>query len=144
MPALTRWLQRRLAALHLGSAELSVLLANDPTLRRLNRMYRNRDRATDVLSFSMREYRRPEDPLPPQAWVLGDLVISLDQARRQARERGTDLESEVHCLLIHGLLHLLGYDHVRPLDAKRMFTLQASLLAGHGRKRRHCGPVPGR
>jgi probable rRNA maturation factor len=129
LPALRRWLQTCLRRLRHSRAEVSVLLTDDAAVRRLNRRYRGVDRATDILSFGMRELRRPGDPLPPRADLLGDLVVSLTTVRRQAAAAGRAFRDELREILAHGLLHLLGYDHARPADARRMFALQANLAA---------------
>jgi len=90
--------------------ELSVLLANDRKIRTLNEQYRGQDRATDVLSFSQNE---EEEENKPNSHLLGDVVISTVTAKRQAAEHGLTLEEEIVLLLIHGILHLLGFDHER-------------------------------
>jgi len=106
-------------------AELSVALVGDGEMRALNAQYRHIDKPTDVLSFALES-----DPSPGQPRLLGDVVISLDTAIRQAERRGADLLDEVRILLAHGLLHLLGYDHERsPAEARRMFALQRRLVA---------------
>lgn len=87
--------------------EVSVSFVSDHMMRELNRLYRGYDRPTDVLAFSMREGQGTL--INPH--LLGDVVVSLDQARRQAAENGHSLELELKVLLIHGVLHLLGYDH---------------------------------
>lgn len=135
-------------------AELSILLTDDATLHALNREWRGRDRATDVLSFSQIEVPRDApvtrgttprgkavDPaLLGRRPVLGDIVISLDTAERQAPRYGHSLEAEVERLLVHGVLHLLGHDHVHGgRQAGRMKDEEARLLAavrGEGRRRR--------
>ena len=89
--------------------ELSVLLANDRKIRTLNKQYRGQDRATDVLSFSQNE----EEENKPNSPLMGDVVISTETAKRQAAEHGLTLEEEIVLLLIHGILHLLGFDHER-------------------------------
>ena len=119
-PAVARRLGRSastlLGALRLPQAELSLLLVSDPVMRRLNRDWRRRDRPTDVLSFSQQEGGGGAP-----GGLLGDVVISLDTARRQARERRAPLHDELERLLIHGVLHLLGYDHERSREeARRM------------------------
>ena len=88
--------------------ELSVLLANDRKIRTLNKLYRGEDRATDVLSFSQNE---EEDN--PNSHLMGDVVISTVTAKRQAAGHGLSIEEEIVLLLIHGILHLLGFDHER-------------------------------
>ncbi len=104
-----------LRSIDLGSVELSVVLTDDVEIRELNGVFRQRDKATDVLAFAMRE----GEPLGGGAAVapgssgeiLGDVVISVETARRQAREHGRTLIAEMQMLLAHGLLHLIGYDH---------------------------------
>jgi len=116
--------RRFLAALDWEGAELSILLAGDAALRRLNREWRGIDRATDVLSFPA-----APDPLLPR---LGDLAISLDTARRRARAERRRPGAELDRYLAHGILHLLGFDHGRPGPARRMAALEERLLAGQG------------
>lgn len=99
---LTRFLRRAQEQVGLTGA-VDVLLANDRTLRRLNREFRGKDKATDVLSFPAAEELAGEH--------AGDLAISLDTAARQASEHGHSLRDEVRVLLLHGLLHLSGMDH---------------------------------
>jgi rRNA maturation RNase YbeY len=108
--------RRLLRALGRADAELSVLLVSDRVMRRLNREWRGKDRTTDVLSFSQQE-----GPGQAPTTLLGDVVISVATARRQAAERGDALGLEGERLLIHGVLHLLGYDHERSAaEARRM------------------------
>ncbi|MEM6733107.1 MAG: rRNA maturation RNase YbeY [Myxococcota bacterium] len=90
------------------NSELSVVMTDDETIRELNRVHRGKDKATDVLSFSQVE----GELFPGEKRVLGDVVISLDTAARQAESIGHSLEDEVKRLLVHGVLHLLGHDHV--------------------------------
>lgn len=107
--------QRVMAAAGVSGAELSVDMVGDGRMRRLNRVYRGIDRPTDVLAFAMREAGGPDSPL------LGDVVISLPAAVRQAAQAGHSVDREVAVLLVHGLLHLLGYDHEREeAEASRM------------------------
>ncbi|MBL8601532.1 MAG: rRNA maturation RNase YbeY [Myxococcales bacterium] len=96
-----------LRALKLPRAELSVVLCDDPTIHQLNKQYRKKNKPTDVLAFALRE--GPAGHLAGDA--LGDVVISLETAARQARERKVTVKEEVRMLLAHGLLHLLGWDH---------------------------------
>jgi len=117
--------RRMLAALRLEDAELSVLLCDDATIRSLNRDYRDKDRPTDVLAFAMRDGEYSE--LTPE--LLGDVVISLETARRQAAERGRSTVAEVTYLLAHGLLHLLGYDHQTPAEDRAMRARTDALCA---------------
>jgi probable rRNA maturation factor len=112
-----------LRALDMADAELSVLLCDDATIHALNREYRGIDRATDVLAFAMGEGQA----MPQMAVILGDVVISLPTARRQAAAAGRDLLGEATMLLAHGLLHLLGFDHVTRAEERRM-KARADLL----------------
>lgn len=98
--------------------EISLLLTDDETIRQLNKEYRNKDKSTDVLSFPM------EDDI-----MLGDIVISVDTASRQAAEAEINIDRETAFLFIHGLLHLLGYDHeTSQEDEAEMFALQEKIL----------------
>ncbi len=124
-----RWLGARarafLRALDRREAELSVLLTTDRRLRALNRRWRDIDRATDVLSFPLSE--------PPGSGpLLGDVVISLDTAVRRARRDGRRVREELDRYLAHGLLHLLGFDHGRPAEARRMARREAELIRAEG------------
>lgn len=107
--------------------EVSVLLTDDKGIAALNKQYRGVDGPTDVLSFAQME-GDIEDPGGGGPMVLGDIVISVETALRQARERGAGLGDEIDVLLAHGLLHLLGYDHADPEGERRMFARQESLL----------------
>jgi probable rRNA maturation factor len=101
--------------------ELSIALVSDREIRALNRRWRSKDRATDVLSFPLEE---------PGA--LGDVVISLQTARRQAAEGGWPLAAELRRLLAHGILHCRGYDHDDPAAARRMAAAERRLLGRDG------------
>jgi probable rRNA maturation factor len=117
---------RLLNALGERDAELTVVLVDDAAIHALNRDYRGRDRPTDVLAFAMREGVR----VPGDESLLGDVVISLDTAARQARRRRRPLADELRTLLIHGILHVLGYDHERSAhDAERMQARERQLRA---------------
>jgi len=108
------------------AADLSVVLCDDPTIRRLNHAYRRKDRPTDVLAFALRE------GLPSKGadqGTLGDVVISMTTARRQAREHDHSLRREVLTLLAHGLLHLLGWDHRTDAEDQRMRARVDRLVA---------------
>ncbi|WP_447974851.1 rRNA maturation RNase YbeY [Nitrospira sp. Kam-Ns4a] len=126
--ALTQLAQRVLAAAGAPAAELSLELVGDGRMRRLNRRYRGRDAPTDVLAFALR------DAPGPRSSLLGDVVISLPTAARQAAEAGRRLDHELAALLIHGVLHLLGYDHERSARAAaRMRRKERAVLQAVGR-----------
>jgi probable rRNA maturation factor len=97
-------------------SELSIALVDDETIRDLNTHYRGRRRATDVLAFAMREGPEPDR----RGNLLGDVVISLETAARQARRAHRGLDGEIARLLVHGTLHLLGHDHQNPVEARAM------------------------
>jgi rRNA maturation RNase YbeY len=125
-----RLAERILSAVGEAQSELSLELVGDGRMRRLNREYRKKDRTTDVLAFAMRESAGPALAL------LGDVVISLPQARRQAKEARRLLDQEVAWLLTHGILHLCGYDHERSeQEARRMRRREQVIL-------RKLGPIP--
>jgi len=123
---LARFLNRARAAVGVDG-EVHVLLADDATLRRLNRTFRGKNNPTDVLSF----------PAAPESEIAGDLAISLETAARQARRFGHSLRDEVRVLLLHGTLHLAGFDHeadrgemaARELELRRELRLPTSLIA---------------
>ncbi len=110
-----------LAAIGRPRAELSVLLCDDEFIRELNAQWRQKDIPTDVLSFSM-----------GGGDLLGDVVISLDTAKRQAGGRGHDLHTELRVLLVHGLLHLCDHDHEKEADNARMAAEENRLLTALG------------
>src|SRR5438270_6522940 len=108
-----------------------LTLTGDQHLREYNRRYRGLDEPTDVLAFAAREQptdERFQAPPGTEAW-LGDIVISLTRARQQAREAGHPIDDEVRLLAVHGLLHLLGYDHAEPAEEATMTALTNRLLA---------------
>lgn len=117
-----------LERLELKNCELSISLVGDRAIRRLNRTWRKKDKATDVLSFPAGELPKGT-PGPRQ---LGDVVISLDTAKRQAKEYRRTLEQEVARYLAHGLLHLLGHDHETVRDARKMAAQEEKLLGASG------------
>lgn len=114
-----------LRALGRAEAELSILVVSDRRIRTLNRRWRDKDRATDVLSFPLTEP-------PGDGPALGDVVISLDTAARRARADGRPVGAELDRYLAHGILHLLGYDHERPKDAVIMAEREAELARVEG------------
>lgn len=117
-----------------GGAEVSLSLVSDREMRELNRAYRGRDRVTDVLSFPQREGEElagPGDVPEP----LGDVVIAVGRARRQAREYGHSLEREMAFLAVHGTLHLLGLDHGDAAGEEEMNGWAERILAEIGLQR---------
>jgi len=127
--------EKILRAAGAARAQLGLLLAGDRFMRRLNRRYRRKDRTTDVLAFPMPQPSARSGPA-----LLGDVVISLPQAERQAARAGHPLDRELVVLMIHGTLHLLGYDHERSArEARRMARREALVLRRLGRLPRVAG-----
>ena len=123
------------------STEMSVTLMNNPAIKRINAQYRGVDRATDVLSFAAEE-NGDESPIimDPELVAelptnLGDLFVSMDKVAEQAKFLGHSPERELGFLVVHGFLHLNGYDHEQPADEKKMFALQREILDEYGLKR---------
>ena len=109
------------------ASELSIAIVGDRTIRRLNREYLGRDKPTNVISFAMQE--GPFAALNPQ--LLGDVVISADTCAREAEEGGMSFTARLHFLLLHGILHLTGYDHERSgeREAQRMDDRERELFS---------------
>lgn len=115
---LARWLAAIAPPRAVG--EVAVALVSDARMRALNRTYRRKDAPTDVLSFRAAARETPGSP-------LGDIVIATGVARRQAKEAGHSYQTELRVLALHGLLHLLGYDHHDRHDQSRMARVEAAL-----------------
>jgi probable rRNA maturation factor len=137
-----------LKLLSLNRCELSLVLTGDRSIRELNRIFRGKDRSTDVLSFPQLEEWSVEGAELTQrhqrkAVPLGDVVISVDTALRQAEQLGVTSESRLRTLLIHGVLHLVGYDHeTSPADARRMFARERKLAAALAQVRQRSSDGP--
>ena len=117
--------QRTLVASNISEqSDLTIVIGNDAFLHRLNRQYRHVDSPTDVLSFPSGEI----DPDTEKTY-LGDVVISLPRATEQALYEGHPLADELQLLIVHGILHLLGYDHIQLADKKKMQSAQDSILS---------------
>lgn len=111
-----------------GPGEISVVLADDPRVRALNRQYRGQDKPTNVLSF-------PNMEAPSAAGVgrlLGDVILARETLQREAREQHKSLEDHLAHLVVHGVLHLLGYDHEEAAEATEMEDRERRILAGLG------------
>lgn len=111
--------------------EVSLVFTNSETVRQLNRDYRGVDQPTDVLAFSMLPQKGTDSsfPLPPDGFTrLGEVIISYPQAAEQAKEQGHSPERELALLVIHGILHLLGYDHEEPEEESKMREREREFL----------------
>ena len=120
-----------LKKLKLKNVMFNVIIINDDSIHKINKEYRNIDRPTDVISFALEDNKQIE---VPNIRVLGDIYISYDMAIKQANDYNHSLQREMCFLMVHGLLHLLGYDHREKDEEKVMFNLQKELLNSYGIK----------
>lgn len=112
------------------NTEVSITFVDNNEIQEINRDYRNLDKPTDVISFALEETTEGEveivgDDIPV---ILGDIIISVEKAKEQAEEYNHSFERELGFLAVHGLLHLLGYDHMTEQDEKEMFQKQEEIL----------------
>ena len=117
--------------LKIGDVIFNIIIVDNEYIHHLNKEYRGIDRETDVITFALED----DKTFNPVERILGDVYISIDKARSQAKDYGHSLKREISFLAIHGLLHLLGYDHMKPEDEKVMFGLQDEILDSYGIKR---------
>lgn len=118
--------------LDLKNVMFNVIIINNEQIHELNKTYRNIDRPTDVITFALEDDRKS---ISHGIRVLGDIYISYDKVISQAKEYAHSEKRELCFLAIHGLLHLLGYDHMNEEDEKKMFGLQKELLDNYGIKK---------
>lgn len=120
-----------------ANSELSIAIVRDKEIKEINHTYRGIDKPTDVISFEMQDDVQylPIDVQDHMGNILGDIVVSIDRAREQAKEFNHSVEREVGFLVVHGFLHLLGYTHDTEEDEKRMFAKQKEILHQYGLKR---------
>ena len=135
LSSVEQFVGQALSRLNISGWEVSVLFCDDPFIHELNSQYRGIDAPTDVLSFSQieadtpAEHQKASESRPAGTPIAaGDLVISLDTMHRQAAEYNVTAEEELKRLLIHGILHLAGYDHGETHDDGRMMDIQEQLL----------------
>lgn len=110
------------------TAEVSITLTNNAYIHELNKKYRQIDRPTDVLSFALNESDEPAVEDGPEINVLGDIIISVERAEEQAAEYGHSVRREMAFLTVHGMLHLLGYDHMEEADRLEMEAEQKYVM----------------
>lgn len=154
-----RWLEalpdaeercRRLAAAALGAGDLeedgplevSILLADDETVRTLNRAWRGQDKPTNVLSFASLD-DEDEPRVPGAPLLLGDVILAFETTAREAADQGKPLADHFGHLVVHGVLHLLGYDHEEDAEAEEMEALESSILAALGIPDPYASPKEG-
>ena len=109
---------------------VGIVVADDETVRELNHRFLGLDEPTDVLSFGLAAADGAPFALPPEEISLGEVVVAYPTALRQAQEAGRPIEAEAAHLLVHGILHLLGYDHERPEDERAMRRREEEILVG--------------
>lgn len=129
---LQKYMEFVVKKLEIETAVFNIIFVSNEEIHRINKEYRKVDRVTDVISFAL------EDNMDVQYIdfrLLGDIYISIDKCYMQASEYGHSREREICFLATHGILHLLGYDHMEPEDEKEMFDLQNKLLDGYNIKR---------
>ncbi len=111
---------------------LNIIIVDEEKIKYLNKTYRNKDSVTDVISFALED---DDTFIKTEYKVLGDIYICLNRAKMQAVEYNHSLKRELSFLTVHGILHLLGYDHMNEKDEKVMFELQKEILDSYGIKR---------
>lgn len=126
-------LKKSVKFLNIENAVFNVIIIDDSKIHEINREYRGVDRSTDVISFALEDAK---DNINVPARILGDIYISIDTARRQAYEYYNTEKEEIRFLVIHGLLHLLGYDHMNANDEKEMMSLEEEVLCNYDRTRK--------
>jgi probable rRNA maturation factor len=128
------WLPHKHLRQMRDQGELSLVLVSNAKIRQLNKQWREKDYATDVLSFPLAVDENLQIlPAPPgQSWELGEVVVSLEKTAEQAAEYGHSFEREFAFLYVHGLLHVLGFDHITKVQESDMFGRQREILTGAG------------
>ena len=113
----------------LENVEFNIIFVDNVKIHELNFTYRHIDRPTDVITFALEDHK---DVVIPEHRLLGDIYISIDKAKEQAKEYGHSLKREIFFLSLHGFLHLLGYDHIKKEEEIKMFQRQELILNGYG------------
>ena len=117
------------------NTEVSVTIVDNEEIRKINNKFRNIDRATDVLSFPLIDFDNESLPDDGSKIYLGDIIISIERPKEQAKEYGHSIDREIGFLTAHSMLHLLGYDHMVPEEEKEMFAKQEEILNNLGLRR---------
>ena len=118
--------------LSLKNVMFNVIIIDNDSIHKINKEYRGIDRPTDVITFALEDNKKIDTP---EVRILGDIYISYDKVISQAQEYGHSTKRELCFLGVHGLLHLLGYDHMNKKDEEEMFSLQKELLDSYGIKK---------
>lgn len=127
-----RFIEFTLKDQNLDNVVFNVIIVDNEEIHKINKDYRGIDRPTDVISFALED---DDTFIAMEKRILGDIYISIDKAREQATEYGHSLLRELCFLTVHGILHLLGYDHMEQQEEKIMFELQERILNDYGIKR---------
>lgn len=128
LKTMKKYLKKCLNEEHVTGAEFNIILTDNKNIKEINTKYRNINKETDVISFALEDEK--EEKFSSKKRVLGDIYISVEKAMSQAKEYGHSLTREISFLAVHGLLHLLGYDHMDKEDEKIMFGKQELILNG--------------
>ncbi|NEU32366.1 rRNA maturation RNase YbeY [bacterium LRH843] len=115
-----------------GEIEVSLTFVDEKTIQEINHEYRGKNQPTDVISFALNEGEDEFEKLPGMPNMLGDIIISVAHIEAQAEEYGHSFERELGFLTVHGMLHLLGYDHETEAEEKEMFSRQEDILTAYG------------
>lgn len=126
---LNKYVKFLVKELNLKKCEFNIIFIDNERIHEINREYRNVDRPTDVISFALEDNM---DITYKKFRLLGDIYISIDKCYEQADEYGHSRQREISFLTTHGILHLLGYDHMKKEDEEKMFSLQEELLSKYG------------
>lgn len=130
IPIIKKVLKKALKKEKIRNANFNIIFITDDKMHKLNRTYRKKDKTTDVISFALEENKKEQTYLKKRE--LGDIYISVDKAKKQALEYKHSLKRELSFLALHGLLHLLGYDHQTKEEEKIMFKKQELILNEQG------------
>lgn len=129
---LKKFIEYSIDKLELKNVMFNVIIIDNDSIHKMNKEYRKIDRPTDVITFALEDYN---DITVPDIRVLGDIYISYDKVKEQALEYNHSKKRELCFLAVHGLLHLLGYDHMNKDDEEKMFRMQKELLDSYGIKK---------
>jgi len=129
---LTKFIEFALKYKNINNSIFNIIIVDSSTIQEINKTYRNKDSVTDVISFALED---DKSFIKTEYRVLGDIYICLDKVKSQASEYGHSFFRELSFLTIHGLLHLLGYDHMEKDEEEVMFKLQEMILSEYGIKR---------
>lgn len=129
LPQLEKYVNYLVKKLSLEKCEFNIIFIDNTQIHQINKEYRNVDRPTDVISFAMEDNM---DITYKDFRLLGDIYISIEKCYEQALDYGHSRQREISFLTTHGILHLLGYDHMETDDEREMFTLQKELLNDYG------------